>query len=293
MGALAVFNDRVCELGEAPLWCADADALYWVDAFVGRIHRAGVAAAAADEWPTPSCVAALALHSSGGIVAGLKSGIHVLDVVTGALAFALDPEHDLPGNRYNDCTVDARGRLWIGSLDDTGVAGRGSLYRIAPDGAWTTMVAGVSLSNGLGFSPDQRRLYHTDTAAQAIFAYDWDLETGTLGPRALFAADDDCAPDGLAVDVEGGVWSAKWNGGRVVRYLPDGTVDRVIELPVANPTSVAFGGPGFDRLFITTASIESGPDDLRNGAGLVFVHEDPGTVGQPPRRCELELPGRG
>jgi sugar lactone lactonase YvrE len=281
-----------CQLGEAPVWCPDTDAgaLYWADIFGCVVHRLAADGTHA-QWETPARVGALALHADGGLVAGLGSGVHALDLDSGALVPLADPEAGLPDNRYNDCVVDATGRLWIGSLDDTGVAGNGALYRIEPDGSWTTAIRRVGQANGVGFSPDGARLYFTDTAARAIYVYDCDVETGALGAQRLFASDAGCLPDGLAVDADGGVWSAKWGGGRVVRYRPDGEVDRVLELPVSNPTSVAFGGAGLDLLHITTASIDlEDPDELRRGAGQVLVHDDPGTAGLPARRCSLRAP---
>ncbi|MDO8210332.1 SMP-30/gluconolactonase/LRE family protein [Conexibacter sp. CPCC 206217] len=305
---ISILEHPRCQLGEAPVWCPDdGGALYWADIFGCTIHRLAMDGAHR-AWATPTRVGALALHADGGLVAGLKNGIHLLDAdadvgggepsggaaggatAAAALRLLVDPEAELPDNRYNDCAVDAAGRLWIGSLDDTGVPGNGALHRLDADGTATTMVSGVGLANGLGFSPDGTRLYFTDTSARAIHVYDHDPDTGRLGARRLFArdADGDGLPDGLAVDAEGHVWSAKFGGGTVVRYRPDGAIERVQELPVSNPTSVAFGGAALDRLYITTASIDlDDPDELRRGAGQLLVHDDPGAAGLPARRCEL------
>jgi len=284
---LTPLQHPVCQLGEAPLWDAAERALYVADVFGCALHRLGDDGAVAS-WETPARPGALALREPDGLIVGLATGIHAFDPGDGALRLLADPEAELPRNRYNDCTVDARGRLWIGSLDDTGVAGCGALYRGGPDGRATTMLRGVGLANGLGFSPDGRRLYFPDTTERAIFELEHDPDSGRLGERRLFASDRDCLPDGLAVDAEGGVWSAKWGGGRVVRYRPDATVERTIELPVPHVTSLAFGGERLDRLYVTTASVEADARALRAGAGQVFVHEDPGAVGLPARRCSLQ-----
>lgn len=284
---ITVVDHPRCQLGEAPVWCPDSGALQWADIFGCAVHRLA-ADGTLERWETGSRVGALALGDPGALVLGLKRGIERLDLADGSFTPLADPEAGLPGNRYNDCAVDARGRLWIGSLDDSGVAGRGALHRIEADGSATAVLRGVGLANGVGFSPGGRRLYFTDTTASAIFVHDCDPDSGRLGPARLFARDDDCAPDGLAVDAEGGVWSAKWGGGRVVRYRPDGAVDRVVETPVSNPTSVAFGGPALDRLYITTASIDlADPDELRRGAGQLLALDDPGVAGLPARRCAL------
>jgi sugar lactone lactonase YvrE len=289
---LAPLEHPRCQLGEAPLWSAEEGALYFADIFGCTVHRLG-GDGAHTAWPTGARVGALALHTPGRLIAGCKDGIRSLDTATGELPRLLadDPEAGRPDQRYNDCAVDLAGNLWIGTLDDTGATRRGALHRVAADGSWTTALQGVGLANGADFSPDGRRLYFTDTIARAIHVFDHDPASGRLGPARLFARDDDCLPDGLAVDADGCVWSAKHGGGRVVRYRPDGSVDRTIALPVSNPTSVAFGGARLDRLFITTASIDlADPGEPARGAGQVFVHDDPGAAGLPARRCRLPLP---
>lgn len=289
---LAPLEHPRCQLAEAPLWDPGEGALYWADIFGCTVHRLA-ADGSHTAWPTGARVGALALHVPGRLVAGCKDGVRSLDTATGALPRLLadDPEAGHPDRRYNDCVVDADGNLWTGALDDTGATGRGALHRIAADGSWTTAMRGVGLANGADFSPDGRRLYFTDTVARTIHVFDHDPASGRLGPPRPFARDADCLPDGLEVDADGCVWSAKHGGGKVVRYRPDGTVDRTIRLPVSNPTSVAFGGPDLDRLFITTASIDlADPGEPARGAGHVFVHADPGAAGLPARRCRLPLP---
>ncbi len=134
-------------------------------------------------------------------------------------------------------------------------------------------------------------MYHTDTTTRRIVAYDVDLETGKLGNRRVFAEDAPGTgfPDGLTVDAAGCVWSAKWDGWRLVRYAPDGSVDRVVDLPVQRPSSMAFGGPGLDRLYVTSASVHLSTEELAAGplAGALLVLDEPGTVGLPEPRCTL------
>ena len=282
--SVTVFAHPRCLLGECPVWCPDTRTLFWADIFGCTVH-------ALDEHGSlrsrqlETRVGALALGARGELVLGLKTGIEVLDLATGARRPVASPEAHLPDNRFNDCAVDPTGCLWIGSLDDTGLPGRGSVYRVGPAGDVATLATGVGLSNGIGFSPDGLLAYLTDTTARRIDVVPFDPQTGALGPRRVFATDDVGYADGVAVDAEGGVWSAKWGGGRVVRYAPDGTVDHVERLPVRCPTSVVFGGVGLDRLFVTTASIEPDtPEELRQGAGQVFVLDGLGVRGQEPRR---------
>lgn len=273
-----------CRLGECPVWCPATQTLFWSDIVDCAVYALD-AAGGLRTWKFETRVGALALGAPGELVLGLKTGIEVLDLAGGVRRLVASPEAHLVDNRFNDCAVYADGRLWIGSLDDTGVEGRGSVYRVASGGEVETLITGVGLSNGIGFSPDGLRVYVTDTVERRIDVYDLDPETGTIGSPRAFATDADGYPDGLTVDAEGGVWSAKWQGGCVVRYAPDGSVDRKVSIRVDCPTSVVFGGRELDRLYVTTASIEShDPDELRRGAGQIFVVDGLGVRGQAPPR---------
>ncbi len=231
----------------------------------------------------PALVGALALRERGGLVVALRTGIHTFDPASGDLTFVADPEADLPGTRYNDGTVDPAGRFWIGGMVLTGEPKAAGLYRFSPDGVPTQMLSGIGCSNGIGFSPDGTAMYYTDTETKTIVRYDFDVATGEMRTPTVFATDDDCNPDGLAVDADGFVWGVKWDGSRIVRYAPDGSIDRVIPLPVSRPTSVAFGGPDLRALFITTASVDLSAEELDSQplAGRVLVVDDVGVTGQP------------
>jgi sugar lactone lactonase YvrE len=290
MTSTTVLTHPRCRLGECPVWCPDTGTLFWSDIFGCTVYVLDDEGALRRlEFETR--VGALALGAPGELVLGLKTGIEVLDLATGSRRPLASPEAHLPDNRFNDCAVDAAGCLWIGSLDDTGIPGRGSVYRVGPAGDVTTLATGVGLSNGIGFSPDGRLAYVTDTTARRIDVLPFDPQTGVVGARTVFATDDDGSPDGLTVDAEGCVWSAKWDGGCVVRYMPDGAVDRAVRLPVRCPTSVVFGGVDLDRLFVTTASVDSrSRGELRQGAGQVFVVDGLGVRGQAPRRFVHDPP---
>jgi L-arabinonolactonase len=271
-------------LGEAPLWDPFSRQLFWVDIFGKAVFGADLAGGVR-EWPMPSRPGAIALTASNHLIVALGTGIHRLDLDTGSVTLIVHPDSDAPDNRYNDCTVDQEGRLWVGSLDDTGKIGRGSVFVIEADGGWRRMLTGIGLTNGLAFSPDAAVLYHTDSAARGIFRYD--VDGLHLGPPKVFAIDEHGIPDGLAVDAEGGVWSAKLGAGRVVRYDPTGNIDAEVRLGVSSPTSIAFFGANCQRLVITTASIDIADDDFDRGAGFLFAAEDLGVNGLPAIPCSL------
>jgi sugar lactone lactonase YvrE len=199
----------------------------------------------------------------------------------------VDPEPDRPGNRFNDGKCDRRGRLFAGTMDNAEVECTGTLYRLDPDLSVHVMQTDVHLSNGLGWSPDDRTLYYTDSLRRTIWAYDYDLDTGATANRRVFARVPDAAgvPDGLCVDAEGGVWSAHWGGWRLTRYAPDGRIDRVVGMPVPQPSCPAFGGPDLDVLYVSSAAIEMTPADFTkapDGGGLFTL--DVGVRGLPVNR---------
>jgi L-arabinonolactonase len=204
-------------------------------------------------------------------------GFGLLNLNSGAIRRICDPESHLPLNRFNDGKVDRAGRLWAGTMDDGCSGPVGSLYRLDTTGQVAQMATGFICSNGLGWSPDNRILYFTDSMIRTIWAYEFDLTTGSLGGRSVFAQLEasDGVPDGLTVDSEGFVWSAIWDGWRVIRYAPNGRVDREIRMPVQRPSSCMFGGADMKTLFITSACVELGWNALSRGplAGALFALE--------------------
>ena len=177
--------------------------------------------------------------------------------------------------------MDRRGRFWAGTMTVEGATS--ALYRLDADASVHKMESGITIANGLGWSPDNKIMYFTDTMIHTIYAYDFDLESGSIANRRVFAHDPDLPglPDGLCVDSEGCVWSARILDWRIVRYDPDGRVEREIRLPVKNPTSCAFGGENLDELYVTTAAIGLTDEEARQQplAGDLFrIHT--GIVGQ-------------
>jgi len=210
----------------------------------------------------PEVVGSIAFRESGGLVAATKSGIHFLDAASGALEARVRPEAHLPDNRFNDGRCDRAGRFWAGTMSDVKRDPVGSLYRLDPDLSCTRLKGGVIIPNGLAFSPDGRTMYFADTNRHTIWAYDYDPATGAATGERVFADTGSGRPDGSCVDAEGCLWNAEYGAWRLVRYTPDGEVDRVIEVPVANPTCCCFGGADLATLYVTTATQRLTAEDL-------------------------------
>jgi sugar lactone lactonase YvrE len=261
-------------LGEGPVWVARESALYWVDIKGRKIFRLD-AQGQLSEWPTPMRVGSLAPRASGGFIGGTEDGIAAIDLDANRFEILFNPEEQLPGNRFNDGKVDRRGRFWAGTMDDNERADSGALYRIAPDLNCIAFDTGYRVTNGPAFSPSGNRMYHNDSARQVTYVFDRDPD-GVSRDRAVFLefSDGDGFPDGMTVDSEGCLWIAFWDGSCVRRFSPDGEWLQTIEMPVARPSSCAFGGPDLDRLYVTSASIgldESAREMQPNAGGLFMV----------------------
>lgn len=250
-------------LGEGAVWDAATAALWWVDILNRRVHRFRPDSAEGSFWELPDVVTCVVPETRDTVVVALRHELARLDLRTGRTERLAEIEPDRPRNRMNDGRCDSRGRFWIGSMrgDATGHA---SLYRFDPDGTLHVMETGLGISNGLGWSPDETTFYLTDTPAKQIFAYRFDVRSGNISERRVFVdlAGSDAAPDGLAVDAEGCVWSAQWGGGCVIRFAPDGHEVARVDVPVKSPTSCAFGGPELSHLYITTASADLSQDEM-------------------------------
>jgi L-arabinonolactonase len=218
-------------------------------------------------------------------VAGLRSGFAFFDCVTGVLTPVVDPESALPQNRLNDGKCDAQGRFWCGSMNpETGTAD-GSLYVLDTDLRWRRMLDDLLTPNGMAWSLDGATMYLADTRRGFIYAFAFDGVSGTLSGRRVFAdlGAMPGLPDGATMDAEGFLWSAQFGGGCLVRYAPDGVMDRVIRLPVTRPASCAFGGPGYGQLFVSTATRGLSEDDLlREPLAGRMLMLDVGVAGLPP-----------
>lgn len=244
-------------LAEGPLWSAREQRLYWVDILEPAVNRFDPQTGQNEQCRLPRLVSAVAERQRGGLVALTQQGVEAFDFASGTLAPIAQPEADLPENRFNDGKCDSAGRLWGGTMRLDASLPAGSLYCIEADGCWQRADSGFTVSNGLDWSPDGETLYFADSAAGVIHAYAFDAARGKLGRRRAFITipAEEGRPDGLAVDAEGALLVAIWDGWAVRRYLPDGRLDSVIRLPVPRPTSVAFGGADLGTLYITSARI--------------------------------------
>jgi len=244
-------------VGESPVWCPAERALYWVDIAGQKIHRFHRASGVNDTFHLPEPVTALALRAKGGLVLSLKKDFALFDLESQQLTYLGNPERDKPDNRFNDAKCDPQGRFWAGTMGNVHWdAPSGALYRLDADGTISCYQKDVICANGMGWSPDNRVMYFTESFRYAIYAYDYQAETGVISNRRVFVTVDKASgafPDGLTVDAEGHVWSVHNAVGRVVRYTPSGKIERTIELPVPRPCGCIFGGESFDTLYITTA----------------------------------------
>lgn len=243
-------------LGEGALWDAQDAALLWVDIKAPAVHRFTPSSGARKTWKMPEPIGCIARRAAGGFVAALKSGFALIDLDSGRIERLGAPEPDLPANRFNDGVCDPRGMFWAGSMDDDERKPTGWLYRLDAARRWVRTDGPYICTNGPAFSSDGSRMYHTDTMGRVVYAFEIDAQGLPAGkrPHVRFEADDGF-PDGMTVDAEDHLWVAHWGGWRVTRFRPDGSIERVIRLPVSQVTKCAFGGAGLATLYVTTASI--------------------------------------
>ncbi|HEY1090979.1 MAG TPA: SMP-30/gluconolactonase/LRE family protein [Burkholderiaceae bacterium] len=253
-------------LGESPLWSAEEQCLYYVDIGAKQVRRLG-----GPTWQLQSQPGCIALIEGGGLLVATRLGLFKLDPQTGALQALAEPPYDPAAQRFNDGKPDANGRLWVGTIDDARQP-MAALYRYEK-GVFERMAEGITTSNGLSWSPDQRTLYWSDTKAHAIYAFDFDPATGAItgrrvfhafAPRAAGQSLDDYGgrPDGATVDAEGCLWVAMYEGRRLLRFSPAGELLEEFRLPVRCPTMPAFGGTDMRTLFVTTACEGRPADEL-------------------------------
>jgi len=274
-------------LGEGPVWNEPRQVLHWVDIYNRRVHTFNPSSGEDSYIEVDTVVSGLFLEDSNHLVLAQEHGLTRLDLQSGTTTPLVAVEADKPDNRLNDVKADSRGRCWVGTMNNDEKP-RGNLYRFDPDGSLHLMETNLSISNGLGWSPDQRTFYLTDSPRQIIYAYDFDLETGTISDRRplINLAGESFYPDGLTVDAEGCIWSAMWNGWCVIRFDPEGQEMLRVPLPVPLVTSCAFGGGNLTDLFITTASAGLSQAELKRSfeAGDLFcLHTD--IKGQPSNPC--------
>jgi sugar lactone lactonase YvrE len=268
-------------LGEGPVWVAREGAVYWVDIKGYKVFRYTVASGALKTWNTPYRVCSLAPRAQGGFIAGTEDGFSKVDLAEDRFIPLGNPEPDRVSNRFNDGVLDREGRFWAGTMDNDERQASGALYRLDADRKWTRIDDGYRVTNGPAFSPDGRLMYHNDSARQVTYLFDLS-EAGEATNRRTFLqfGEGDGYPDGMTVDAEGCLWIAFWDGWCIRRFSPEGERIAEFKVPVQRPTSCVFGGPGLDRLFVTSASIGLTSDEKKAQpqAGGLFLIE-PGVTG--------------
>jgi L-arabinonolactonase len=280
-------------LGEGVLWDDAAAVLWWTDIQSSELLRYDWTTRRLQRTALPHRLGSFGLiQGSGDIIAAFAGGIALYHPESASLQWISQPATGKSHLRFNDGRVDRQGRFWTGTMiEHHSAQGDATLYCVSANGATAEHEQGLQITNGICTSPDGRRLYLADSPRAIIYRYDLDPDTGALHHRRVFARTSGGAvPDGANVDEDGCVWSAQWGGHRVVRYTPEGKLDQVLEVPVSQPTCVAFGGPDRDLLFVSSAREGLSPSDLAQQphAGDVLVYR-PGVRGLPEPRFRGDL----
>ena len=274
-------------LGECPAWSVDEQKLYWLDIEKSELWRYDPENGETRVWKTPERTGSFAFCEKGGLLVALESCLAFWNPETGKTAKIKVMEPDLPTTRMNDGRCDRQGRFIVGGMDESGKFERiSNVYRLERDLSVHKIISGVACANSICFSPDGRVMYFADTPTGEIWAYDYNTITGDISNKKVFAnfSDQPGTPDGSIVDGEGCLWNAQWNGHRVVRYFLDGTIDRVISIPVMNPTCIAFGGKNLDVLYVTTARYLMTPEQIKSeplAGGLFAITVDVKGLNEP------------
>ena len=270
-------------LGEGPLWSAAEGLLYWVDIRQRLLEWLCPRTGETGAWQLECHASALAPRERGGFLMATERGFAVFDPKRGTTEYVYHPEPERSWNRSNDGHADCKGRFWLGTMDASEQQRSGAVYRLDPDWRCTRELDGLGIPNSLVSTPDCARLYVADSREQILFVCELNGDGAITGRNVFASTEGEAAtPDGSALDEEGYLWNAQWGGWRIVRYAPDGTIDRVVTLPVEQPTSCAFGSEDLSTLFITTARAGLSDDalDRQPLAGSVLSFR-PGVKGTP------------
>lgn len=283
MSAVEVVVESGNTLGEGVIWSERDRSLYWTDIEDQKLWSLDPGSGSTRTVDLPERLCSFAQRESGGFLFAFASGFVSYDPDADSYERICNVEEEKSTTRLNDGRCDRQGRFVVGGFD-ADAKGSSGAYRLDSDLSLHFLFGGLSSANSTCFSPDGKIMYHADTPQGEIWVFDYDTDTGKPSNRRTFCRFDDQPgmPDGSIVDAEGCLWNAQWNGGRVVRYRPDGTVDRIVEVPVMNPTCVAFGGSGLDTLFITSAKFTMTEDQLKEyplSGALLAVR--PGVTGIP------------
>ena len=282
--------DSQCALGEGPFWHAGREQLFWFDINNKTLFAANAEGAVQNQWQFDEIVAAAAIIDDATLALATETGLKRFDMVTGETVHLVDIERDVPANRTNDSRMHPSGAFWIGTMVKDEGPKDGAVYHYRA-GVLTKIISNVAIPNATCFSPDGRTAYWTDTPDQKILKCAVDPETGMpVGAWELFAdvSEHRGYPDGAVVDSAGYLWNARWGGSCVIRYAPDGSIDRIIEVPVSQVTCPAFGGKDLKRLFLTSANKTMSAEQLAEekvAGGVFYIDLD--VAGQPEPKIKL------
>ena len=278
--------DYACVTGEGPLWHPDEQRLYWVDIPTGRLFRYTPASGGHEQcFESSEALGGFTIQEDGALLLFMARGAVKL-WRDGKLTTVIEEIPDEVTTRFNDVIADPEGRVFCGTMPTSSRPGR--LYRLDPDRTLTKLLDGIGVSNGMGFTPDLKGLYYTDSPARNIYMFDYDRATGDISNQRVFVQtpDGEGVPDGLTVDAEGYVWSARWDGGVLVRYTPDGEEALRIAFPARKVSSVTFGGTDYTDIYVTTAGGDQKTTEGQ-GAGALFRLRL-GIQGKPEFRSKIK-----
>ncbi len=278
--------DYACETGEGPLWNAAEQTIYWCDIPQGRMFRLDPATGEHEQFYAGPVVGGFTFQQDGAILLFMEKG-RVATLRDGALTTVVPSIEAELDSRFNDVIADPCGRVFCGTMStDTQ---KGTLYRLDTDGSIRPVQADVGCSNGMGFTPDRRRMYHTDSFRREIYLYDYDGPTGAIENRRLFASlpETDGFPDGMTVDAEGCVWSAVWDGGCLIRFDPHGKEMLRVAFPARKVSSAVWGGSDYRDLYVTTAGGNVKETDGEHAGALFRLR--PGVQGVPEFASRIGL----
>ena len=263
------------DLGEEPMWHPHEQVLYFIDIEAKLLHRLDPKSGDHKFWQMPDYIGAVVPRAHGGMIAAVGQHVVAVDIPSGRISELAkvipDGRDDL---RMNDGKCDRQGRFWVGVANLDVKNPQGGLFRLDPDGTLTEMERGITISNGLGWSPDNKTFYYTDGLRYRVYAYDFDEVGGTISNRRVFIQleKSPAEPEGLTVDSEGNIWQAVWESHKIYCHAPDGSLQQEIAMPVARPTSCIIGGADYDTLYVTSCSKSIGEESrLPAPAGAIFA----------------------
>jgi len=282
-----VVVEHRCLLGEGPVWDIKNERILWIDILRGDIHAFYPANNRFETFNTGTLIGSIALNKSGGLIAALQDGFALVDIEQKEIEYLADPEAHIIDNRFNEGKCDPAGRFWAGTMSLSEEPHAGSLYTLEKGLSISKKIEGVTISNGMAWSPDETVFYYIDTPTLEVVAYDYNKLNGNISNKKTIITipQDYGYPDGMTIDSEGMLWIAHWDGWQITRWNPNtGKQLHRISLPVAKVTSCTFGGKNLDELYITTASKEMSKDELKNQplAGSLFVVRGCGVTGLAP-----------